>query len=54
MSLLSSIDFSFKITVLKNIFQEYEQSVKQYGFRCPTFFPDLGSGSSQSSSEKEL
>ena len=54
MSLLSSTNFSFKITILKNIFQEYEQSVKQYGSRCPTFFPDLGSGSSQSSSEKEL
>ena len=30
MSLLSSTNFSFKITILKNIFQEYEQSVKQY------------------------
>ena len=33
MSLLSSTDFSFEIVVLKNIFQECEQSAKQYGSR---------------------
>ena len=33
MSLLASVDFSFEVIVFKNIFQEYQQSVKQYGFR---------------------
>ena len=33
MSLLSFVDFFFEITILKNIFQEYDQSVKEYGSR---------------------